>query len=93
MELYCPVDVGSFPVRALIGNAQNTNKFQNIPLNLCVADALSACGLYHKYTLLVDGESVECPQGVTDGLACQLMGTPTKKNSIQHQLFEKSLRN
>ena len=65
MEPYCPVDGGSFPVRAMIGNAQNTNQFQDIPLNVCVADAVGAFGLYIKYIVLVDGESVECTQGVT----------------------------
>ena len=65
MEPYFPVDGGSFPVQSMIGNAQNTNEFQDIPLNVYVADAVSAFGLYIKYIVLVDGESVECTQGVT----------------------------
>ena len=59
------VDAGSFPVWAMIGNAQNTNKLQDIPLNVCVPDAVSAFGLYIKYIVLVDGESIKCTQGVT----------------------------
>ena len=36
MEPYCPVDGDSFPVWVLIRNAQNTNEFQDIPLNVCL---------------------------------------------------------
>ena len=67
MAPYCPVDRGSFPVRALIGNTQNTNEFQDIPLNVCVADAVRAFGLYIMYIVILNGESVECIEGVTDG--------------------------
>ena len=49
----------------MIGNAQNTNEFPDIPLNVCVADGVSAFGLYINYIMLVDGGSVECTQGVT----------------------------
>ena len=68
MEPYCPdaVHGPNFLIRALIGNAQNTNDFQDIPLNVCVADAVNAFGMYIKYIVLVDGENVsECMQGVT----------------------------
>ena len=45
---------------------QNINNFLDIPLNVCMADAINAFGMYIKYIVLVDSENVsECMQGVT----------------------------
>ncbi len=54
MEPYSP-DPGLGP---LIGNSQ-TNNFQDLPLNVCVADAVSAFGLYINYIVLAETENQE----------------------------------
>ena len=49
-----PSESRNAPVRALIGRAQNAMDFQDVPLNVCVADAVSLFGVYIKFIIMLD---------------------------------------
>ena len=64
LEPYSP-PVGSkdAPVRALIGKTQNAKDFQDIPLNVCVADAVALFEVYIKFMIVLaeDEAAVHIP--------------------------------
>ena len=69
-----PIGADEAPLRAMIGQTQNAN-FQDIPLNVCLADTVALFGVYIKFIVnMLEEESI---QDVS----------PVEKNAFSVRLF------